>query len=137
MSKKTLILVAAALILGAVYVIKFTDWFAEKNIQIIYRNRGPQTLFGFTDKEYSLTTIKVVKVDEANTNKYAVPLWHLVASNPKSGSEKIGSFEYGQKINGMKPAIPETSAEPLSRNTKYRIYVEAGKLKGERIFETE
>ena len=137
MSKKTLILVAVALILGAVYIFKFTDWFLQKNIQINYRSRNAQALFGFADGEYSLTSIKVVKAEDANTNKYPHAVWHLVATDLKKGSDKTGSFAYGETINGMKPAIPETFAEPLAKNTNYRIYVEAGKVKGERDFKAE
>lgn len=132
MSKKNLILIATALILGAIYVFKFTDWFQEKHIQILYRARNSQLFFGLADKQYRLTQIKVVKADEANTNKYARAVWHLVAAD--QGSAPIEHFAYGEVIQGMKPAIPDLTPEPLSKNTSYRIFVEAGKLKGQQDF---
>lgn len=134
MNKKTLILIAVAVILGAIYIVKFTDWFAEKNIHILYRSRNSQPFFGLENKEYHLTLIKVVKVEEAATNKYAQPLWHLVAEDPKKGSEPVTDFVYGQSIKGMKPAIPGMGPQPLSKNTEYRILLEAGDVKGEREF---
>ncbi len=135
MNKKNLSLVAIALILGAVYVFKFTDWFAEKNIQILYRSRNSQPFFGLENKEYNLTLIKVVKVDEFSTNKYALPVWHLVSEDPVKGAAPIADFVYGQTLAGMKPAIPGTAPATLNKNTGYRIFVESGKLKGERDFD--
>lgn len=134
MNKKTFTLIAVALVLGAVYVFKFTDWLVEENIQILYRTHRAQPFFGLQNKEYHLTSIKVVKAEEASTNKYAPALWHLVAADPKKGSEAVTDFIYGQPINGMQPAIPGTTASPLAKNTNYRIVVEAGKIKGQRDF---
>ncbi|MBA4146519.1 MAG: hypothetical protein H0X66_00270 [Verrucomicrobia bacterium] len=134
MNKKTLTLISVALVLGAVYLVKFTDWFAEKNIQILFRMYKGQPFFGLENKEYHLTSIKVVKVEEASTNKYAPALWHVVAADPEKGSAGLTDFIYGQKIDGMGPAIPEMTPTPLVKNTNYRILLEAGKVKGEREF---
>ncbi|MFN7140110.1 MAG: hypothetical protein ACK4UN_12315, partial [Limisphaerales bacterium] len=135
MSKKTYILIAAALVMGAIYIFKFTDWFTEKNIQIMYRLRDSKVVFGLGNEDYRLTSVKVVKANEAATNKYARAVWHLVAADPKVGSAPVSAFSYGQNIEGTKPAIPETTAEALEKNTIYRIFVEVGKVKGEREFE--
>ena len=77
MKSQTKFLIFVAVILGAIYVFKFTDWFAEKRIQIKYRNlpqRGaansvaPVTFY--LDQEYQITSLKVISVTEASTNKY-------------------------------------------------------------------
>jgi hypothetical protein len=47
----------------------------------------------------------------------------------------VKSFFYGQFIGGMKPAIKGVRPEPLETNVTYRLFLTAGKIKGEHDFE--
>lgn len=139
MKNRTLFLIFAALILGAVYAYKFTDWFAKREIQIKYRSMpgrsagsGNSVSF-YLDKEYKITSVKVISVDDAATNKFPRALWHLVSD---SNSIPVTDFMYGGKIAGMKPKIAALLPEPLQASGHYRILLEAGKLKGEKDFQT-
>ncbi len=76
--------------------------------------------------------MKVVRADEMATNKYPHALWHLVA---ETNSAPVTDFIYGAPISGMKPAVAGVVPEPLLPKVKYRIFVEAGKIKGVRDFE--
>jgi hypothetical protein len=136
MRKQTGILIVAALVLGTIYALKFTDWFGPKNIQILFTTRRSKAFFGLDGKEYSLNTIKVYRAGEISTNKYAHALWHLVATNEK-GSTPVTEFVYGETINGMKPAVPGTGAEPLKSKMTYRIFIESEKASGQRDFEVQ
>jgi hypothetical protein len=96
--------------------------------------------FGWPAK---LTELKVVDLDEWQTNKNCLPLWHLVAS---SNSIPIQMFYYGDYLPGsgtrpdyyirsMKPAVPGARAQPLQPNVKYRLFVTDGSAKGEHDFQ--
>lgn len=134
-------LIFVALVLGAVYAYKFTDWFGEKEIQIKYKvlaGRAPTrssaadpVAFYLAEKEYRLTSIKVISTDEAATNKYPHAYWHLVSD---SNSVPVSDFIYGGNVAGMKPKIAGLAAQPLEINGNYRILIEAGKYKGEKDF---
>src|SRR5687767_8882871 len=104
MNKRAALLSLAVLVLGAVYVLKFTDWFAEKNIRILFRTRGNAAFFGFDNREYQLNSVKVFRVEEVSTNKFARPLWQLVSTSNK-GSEPVSTFNYGEPIAGMKETV--------------------------------
>lgn len=134
MRKQTGILVVAALVLGTIYALKFTDWFDSKNIQILFTVRNAKILFALEGKEHALTAIKVYRASEISTNKYAHPLWHIVANNEK-GSAPVTAFSYGNVVDGMKPAVPGTKAEPLKPKVRYRIQVESRKAAGQMDFE--
>jgi hypothetical protein len=139
MKNRTLFLVLTALILGAVYAYKFTDWFAKKEIQIKYRSMpGRSATFGnavsfYLDREYKITSIKVISMDDAVTNKYPRALWYLVSD---SNSVPVTDFTYGGIIAGMKPKIAGVAPEPLRGDGNYRVEIEAGKFKGEKDFQT-
>jgi hypothetical protein len=142
MNNRTRFLIFAALILGAVYAYKFTDWFEQKEIQIKYRSlpdrnakkamRADPITF-YLDKEYKITSLKIISVDEAATNKYPHAYWHLVS---ESNSVSITDFVYGVIPAGLKPKIAGMTAEPLQRSSNYRLFIEAGKFKGEKDFKT-
>jgi hypothetical protein len=133
MRKQTGFLIVAALVLAAAYAFFFTDWFGQKSIHILFRMRGRQPIFGLEGREYRLTTVKVVRADDATTNKYPHALWHLVAD--EKGSEPVTDFVYGETLKGMKPKVPGTAPEAVQPNTNYRLILEAGKIKGEREFQ--
>jgi len=86
------------------------------------------------DKKYSLTSIKVVSADELKTNKYANPVWYLISD---SNSVPKKAVIYGDKIQGMKPAIAGMRPEPLQPNVPYVVMIEAGKIKGQTNFLTK
>ncbi len=133
MQKRTYVLILLALILGCLYIYKFTDSFKKRQIQIKYRNlagRGGTVTF-YLDGEYALTSVKVISVAEAATNKYPHSYWQLES---KSNSLPQTDFLYGQPIPGMTPKIPGVAPDLLAPTEEYQITVEAGKLKGEKNF---
>ncbi len=142
MKNRTRFLILAALILGAFYAYRFTDWFEPKQIQIKYRSlaRGPTASPGvdsitfYLDKEYQLTSLKVISADEAATNKYPHSLWQLIS---ESNSVPVTDFTYGATLPGMKPKIAGLTPEPLRTGGNYRIFVETQKLKGEKEFQAQ
>jgi hypothetical protein len=133
-------------VLAAAYVFFFTDWFRQKPLLIHYttRPRGnqlrhrekakedepPMVTFGF-DTRCRFTEIKVVPVAVLATNDHPIPLWHLISD---SNSVPIGSFQYGQRIRGMRPEVPDAHAEPLDPDAVYRLIVQAGKISGQKDF---
>jgi hypothetical protein len=141
MNKKTVLLVCAALVLAGAYMRYFIDWhkrpeiqiFCEKSRQAIMGgSETPGLIFHFNNA-YPLTSIEVVEAEDARTNKYPHPLWHLVAA---AAPVPTTSFGYGAAIPGMKPDISTAEPEPLEPDTKYSLLVEAGKkLKGELTFQ--
>src|SRR6185503_12288241 len=89
------------------------------------------------DGKYKLTSIKVCVAAELATNKYAAPLWHLVASSDKVGSSPTKAIVYGyDRIQGMKPASPRARPEPLLSDTEYTLLLEAGNIKSQTNFHT-
>jgi len=140
MNKKNIALIAITLVLAGVYIIYFTDWLKPKTIQITSTSRplratgtGPATdrlIFGLDDS-YSLTEVKVVALAELQTNKFAQPAWHLVSED---GSDDVKQFFYGEQIRGMDPAAEGGRPEPLQPGATYRLFVAAGKARGQYDF---
>ena len=138
MNNRSIFLVAVAVILGAAYACFFTDWFKKKQIQISFRTfpgravkSDVEPIMILLDKQYQLTSIKVVSADEFRTNKFAHPVWHLI---PASNSVPVTDFGYGERVKGMKPSEPKAIAEKLVPEAKYRIILDAGNVHGEREF---
>ena len=141
---KNFILIGCVFALAVVYAFYFTDWFQPKTINISSTSRpvrsfrsaqptSPATtalFFGLKD-EYELTEIKVVSLAALKTNKLAQPVWHLIGD---PSSDSIDLFVYGQKIDGMNSAVEGTRAEPLQPGVMYRIFLAAGKIKGQLDF---
>jgi hypothetical protein len=141
MNKKNYALIAIVLVLVGVYIICFTDLFKPKTIIISKASRPVRTtrtgatsdqVFFALDNDYSLTEVKVVPIAALQTNKLAQPIWHLVSD---SGSDDVGQFPYGQQINGMDSAVAGTEAGPLQPGVMYRLFVAAGKAKGQLDFQ--
>jgi len=147
MTKKVWMLVAAAIVLGAVSIYFNRDWFAKDHIQIFDRSRparGPLAsrgragnnpainpiVFGF-DRNLRLTSLKVIPVSDIETNKYPHPIWHLIT---ESNSVPIKEFGYDARIRGMHPAVKGDKADPLEPGVKYRLLIEAGPQKAEHDF---
>ena len=150
MNKKNLILSVLVVILAAVYVYFFTDWFKSKPLEIFHTSRsipnaryGPRVQagnaktavveFGLTGGPSRLTEVKVVALDEWKTNPTALPMWHLISD---SNSLPVERFPYGVAIAGMKPAVGNDWPKPLDPNVAYRIFVTAGSRRGEHDFIT-
>jgi hypothetical protein len=143
MTKKSVTLLVAAILLAATYVYYFTDWINPPIIQIIAQVR-PYTIaaragasFGtviFTlDRKYALTTVKVVPVSALATNRNPAPLWYLVKN---TNSVPVHGFAYGARLRGLRPAVPQARPEPLEPGTQYRLFVASGRAKGQIDFRT-
>ena len=127
-------IVILLLVAGAIYMNR--DRFMRDPIQVTHRLHrfggtfndasGVAPLMFEMERKVSLTSIKVVIASEILTNKYAHPLWHLVA-NPRSTPTK--GFLYGMEMPGMRPAIPGAKAEQLTSGPTYRLLLEAGSQK--------
>jgi hypothetical protein len=161
------------LALAGVYAFYLTDWFTTKTIHIkstnervtrtIRANNNPGFLARLNNlansagnnepttvpvifklsRPYKLTELKVIDLDEWQTNKNCLPLWHLVAGTNSVPIE--GPFYYGDYIpgrgrpdsyiQGMKPVVPGDRAQPLKPGVKYRLLVTDGSAKGEHDFQ--
>ncbi len=146
MTKSTIVLIAVLVAMAGAYVYWFTDWFAPATIQILAQVRPSRSVqpgvpglavtypvsFAF-DRKLRLTELRVVSVDDETTNKYPHSLWHLISD---SNSVPSKALIYGQPLRGMKPKVPQARPEALQPDVKYRLYVTAGKLKGQIDFKT-
>jgi len=147
MTRKQWTLIALAVGLGGFSLYLNRDWFAKDNIQITHRSRPVRVefmrgrrpaeiaavnpiIFGFNHK-LKLTSVKVIPVQEIETNKYPHPIWQLVSD---SNSIPTKTFGYGQGIRGMRPAIKGATPDPLEPDVKYRLFIEAGKVKAQHDF---
>ena len=140
MNKKNYILIAGVLVLAAVYAVYFTDLFRPKTIEISHTSRpvrttttgpAPTQLFFGLNGSYSLTEVRVVPLAALQTDKLAQPVWHLVS---EEGSDDVNQFVYGQKISGMDSAVEGLRPEPLQPGVTYRLFVSAGRAKGQHDF---
>lgn len=147
MTKKNLVLVLFAIALATVYAVWFTDWFRPATVKIFHTSRNLrmnfrrgagggalQNLQFGVNHELRFTELKVVPLAGYQTNKNILPLWHLV-SDSNSVPRKI--FYYGEPLGGMRPALKGVRPEPLETNVTYRLFVTAGKIKGEHDFELQ
>jgi hypothetical protein len=146
MTKSTIVLIVVLIAMAGAYVYWFTDWFQPATIQILAQVRPARSTqpgvpgltatypvsFAF-DRKARLTELKVVSVDDEATNKFSHAVWHLISD---SNSVPTKALIYGQQIRGMKPKVPQARPEPLQPEVKYRLYVAAGKYKGQIDFKT-
>jgi hypothetical protein len=130
MNKKSWFLILVAVVLCVCYVIFFTNWFKPKNILIADNERFGRVVFTL-GQPYELTSLKVISVTALSSNKYALPVWELKSD---THSAPIKLFSYGQHIQGMKPAIPETRPIPLDKGTAYRLIIESKGIKAQHDF---
>jgi hypothetical protein len=154
MNKNGIVLSILAVILAGFYVYFFTDFFVKEYIEIIpqirpnmrtgggRRGGGPQVdqnqagtypVSFLLRGKWRLTTIKVVSADDMKTNKYPTPVWHMISD---SNSIPTKAFYYGERIRGMKSAVPRAHPEALQPDVPYVLIVEAGKVKGQTNFHT-
>ncbi len=145
-------IIVAVLLLGGLSLYLNKDWFAKDNIHVYHRSLPPRpgffrrrrpespaeaavnpVMFGLDGGKLKLTSVKVLQVSVLETNKYALPLWHLVSD---SNSVPVKDFGYGMPIRGMRPAVQGSTPDPLEPNVKYRLQIEAGDFKAEDDFVT-
>ena len=130
MNKKSWFLVLVAVALCVCYVIFFTNWFKPKHILIADNERFGLVVFTL-GQQYELKSLKVVSVSALSSNKYALPVWELKSD---THSMPIKLFSYGQRIQGMKPAVENTRPIPLDHGTVYRLFIEASGIKAQHDF---
>ncbi len=142
MTKKPVLLVTLVAIIGAACLYMNRDWFAERPIQISHRFHAfggrfdaaggvAPIMFEFNQK-LKLTSIKVISVTEAMTNKFPHALWQMVSD---SNSVPTRGFLYGMNVPGMRAAYKGVLAEPLDLEQKYRLIIQAGTAKAEHDFD--
>ncbi len=139
MTKKQLLLLLLAVVLLGILVYLSKDWFAPATIQIgstIRPNRVPErqqqrlgpalkdrpyTVSFFFNRKYPLKSVRVLKSQELETNRFAHPLWHLVSD---SNSVPVKSITYGVPIRGMRPEVKGAQADMLEAGVPYRLLIE-------------
>jgi len=143
-----LFVLLALLAAGAIYM--FKDSFGSQPIQIEYAIRpgapqrrpqpgedpasgkkGYNVIFNLGQK-LALTSIKVISVEDAVTNKYPRALWNLVTD---SNSVPTKTLTYGVGVRGMRPYYKGTTPEALEPGGSYRLLIETAKQKAEKDFQ--
>ena len=134
-------LIALAVVLGGFSLYLNQGRFGRDKVRVYHRSRpsrggrnrsGIEPIFFAFDRSLKLTSLKVIPVQEIETNKYPHPIWHLISS---SNSVPVETFTYGTPIRGMRPAVQGATPDPLEPGVKYRLLVEAGALKLQHDFE--
>jgi len=148
MSKKNIFVLTVAFVaVAGIYYYLYKDSFRKEHIQIshTFRPNGwnlVKIASGSNDEltkliyfalggEYKLTSVKVIAVPELETNKYPHPVWELTS---ESNSAPTRTFQYGGHIHGMHPPVKGERPGTLEANIPYRLFIEAGQLKGEHDF---
>lgn len=148
MTTKNWMLLTGAILLGCLSLYLNKDWFTGDRIQLMHRSRPARGAFRrprsdnplidplsfWFDRKVRLTSLKVVPVQEIETNKYPQPIWSLVSD---SNSVPIREFTYGMKIQGMRPEFKGVNPDPLEPGVRYRLLVEAGHEKVQHDFVPE
>lgn len=141
MTKRTIFSVFLLLCFIGAYLY-MNDFFRSPTIQITPSIRPGQTsrlnpdvypVSFMLDGKYRLTSLKVITVADAKTNKYPRPIWHMISDSAAPPTKII---IYGSPIKGMKPSVPKARPEPLQADVPYRLILEAGKQRGEVDFKT-
>ncbi len=132
MNARTWIFVGVAVVLGAIAATFFTDWFVAAPIRIgsrIFPGRkgGGDRIVFYLDREYRLTSIKVLTEATADSDPKAATVWHLAAA---TNSAPVTDFGYGERVNGMKLPLGSDDPKPLKPGVQYRLVVAAGQKLG-------
>jgi hypothetical protein len=144
MTKKNLTLILFVLLLGGLSVYLNRDRFRADTIQIGERwmeprggtvprgQKPPDKILLFPlDRKVELTSVKVLLLADALTNKYPHPVWELTTT---SNSIPVKEIVYGRSIRGMHPKVKGAVADPLQPDADYRLIIEAGSQKATRDF---
>jgi hypothetical protein len=140
MTKKNISIIAVVVLLGGLSLYFNRDWFASDVIQVSHRSISPRGPMGrgpaakapanpvvfLITKNLKLTSVKVVVVSDAETNRYPHAIWNLVTD---SNSIPTKEFIYGQPIRGLRLATKGVGADPLQPGVDYRLLIEAGSVK--------
>ena len=144
MAQKPSLLIALLVVLGGLFMYLNRDWFQRRPIQISHRfyrfagrfghsDTATPVMFEF-DRRLKLTSIKIVSLADAQTNKYPHPLWYMMSS---SNSVPTKGVVYGMDVPGMRPAVKGATADPLDPQQTYRLLLEAGCARGQHDFTLE
>ncbi len=129
-------MVAVAVALGTLYLLRFTDWTGRRQIQIsvIERPFAPNArpgdvlpLIFALDRDCKVTELRVSAL-ESGSGLATSDVWHLTS---KSGSQPLRGFAYGDEISGMKAGRPPGA---LIGGAAYRLEVMARSARGETNF---
>jgi hypothetical protein len=141
MAKKPWLPIAILIVVGGLFIYLNRDWFQRRPIQISHRlyrfarrfggAESPTPVMFEFDRRLKLTSIKIVSVADAQTNKYPQPLWHMITG---SNSVPTKGVVYGMDVPGMHSAVKGSNADPLDPSQKYRLLLEAGSLKAQHDF---
>jgi hypothetical protein len=150
MKKKEIILIILTLVLGGGYIWFFTDWFKPKVIAIQHTIRPYRDAWGpagratnsnsklthvisfVMNRDWKLNEVKVVTASEYQTNKFAHPMWHMVADKTSPATK---AFVYGGVIPGMHPSVTGAEPDALQPGITYKLIVRSGTIHGEDDFE--
>jgi hypothetical protein len=140
--RKSVVVAIGVVVLAAIALYANRERFQRGTIQITHRLHrtggrfddpsGVAPILFELDRSARITSIKVVLASEIANNKYAHPLWHLVAN---ARTAPIRGFLYGMELPGMRTAVKDATAEPLTMGPTYRLLVEAGSLKTQYDFD--
>ena len=136
MTRKDIVLVSFTAVLAVVYLIFFTGTFHKPILRIVM---APPRLMAAAAHQavfppafdliykQKLTSVKVVPLHGGKFNNATLPAWHLVST---SNSVPTKAVVYGIHIPGMIPARSNAEPQALQAGIKYRLLVQAGRLKG-------
>jgi len=138
MDKKQISLVVVVIFLISATAYMCRDWLGPEEIQIgsaIRPNRVPEneqknlgpavkrqpyTVSFFFNRKCVLQSVKVVRASEFETNRFAHPLWELLAT---AETPPVKSITYGVPIRGMHPEIKGAQADVLQPGVAYRLII--------------
>ncbi len=138
MTKQSWTLTALVVILGALYLVQFTDFGRTRQIQINVSSRpfapgaapgDPLPIIFALDREWKLTRLSVVPLAEAS-NAAPKYVWNLTS---QKGSEPVRGFAYGEPLPGMQ-AVGGVAAAALVPGNHYRLSVESSGARGSADF---
>jgi hypothetical protein len=144
MTKKNIFVVVAVVLLAGLSLYLNRGRFQSEPVRIGSRSMQPRaaglrrgakdpanSVVFLINRPLKLTSVKVVPVNDIQTNKYALPVWELVS---QTRSIPVKDFIYGANIKGMQPSVKGAVADPLQPGVPYRLLVEAGDVKVEHDF---
>ncbi len=145
--KKNILTISFFLVAAALYLYIYRDAFVRQPIQISHtfrlrammaQRRPTEAMQNFPliptfslGKDYRLTSVKVIRLDELQAKGFAHPLWEWVAD---PASPPTRAFVYGFGFQGMHPRVAGVEPAPLVTNVTYRLLVTAGRYKGQHDF---
>jgi hypothetical protein len=138
MNTRTITGISVVVVLTAAYLIFFVNWStapAEGAFKLEPPRRPlrvapgrpaprPPAVYPVTfifNQSHAVKSIRVVSLLNSDLIATPTPIWHLVASDQPV---KMQTFNYGQRIPGMAPAVARARPEPLVADRPYQLIVE-------------